>query len=218
MESDGDYLLYDMPETPSPEWNAMFFQLAHYKAVKGDMRVRTKDESTKTLNDWMVAQRKEFKVYQESPEKSSLTQAQVRALDLLQFPWNTRGEEHWFRNYDHLKQFRLEHGHCMVPRTYYDVPNLCHWVTDQRRQLKNMRQGKPSTMTKERQKMLDDVGFVWAVRNRTTWDTRFEELVKFKEERGNTTVPQRKFFASIGKGLHSLKFELLFPTHFHPSR
>jgi hypothetical protein len=214
-----------------PTWNAMLFQLIYYKAVHGDLRPKAKEEEHKPLYDWMVSQRKEFKIYQETPEKSYLTSDQVKVLDHLQFPWNTRGDEHWFRyvmmvggwalvvvplyipssslilylhiyllshnnnnsNYEHLKQFRKEHGHCMVPRTFVDVPNLCHWVTDQRRQLKNLKGGKPSTMTKDRQRLLDEIGFVWQVRNRTTWDTRFAELIEFKEQKGTTVVPQRTF-------------------------
>lgn len=179
------------------QWNAMLFQLIFYKAVHGDLRPKAKDDEHKPLYDWMVAQRKEFKIYQETPEKSYLTADQVKVLDHLQFPWNTRGDEHWIRNFEHLKQFRKEHGHCMVPRTFIDVPNLCHWVTDQRRQLKNLKSGKPSTMTKDRQRLLDEVGFVWQVRNRTTWDIRFAELIEFKAQKGSTVVPQREFFRGV---------------------
>jgi Helicase associated domain len=178
-------------------WNAMLFQLIFYKAVHGDLRPKSKDEEHKPLYDWMVGQRKEFKVYQETPEKSYLTPDQVKVLDFLQFPWNTRGDEHWIRNLEHLQQFRREHGHCMVPRTFLEVPNLCHWVTDQRRQLKNLKAGKPSTMTKERQRVLDEMGFVWQVRNRTTWDIRFAELVEYKEKKGTTVVPQRKLYSLV---------------------
>mmetsp|Transcript_22232 Transcript_22232/g.32817 ORF Transcript_22232/g.32817 Transcript_22232/m.32817 type:complete len:479 (-) Transcript_22232:439-1875(-) len=172
------------------EWNAMLFQLVHYKAIHGDLRPKSKDDESKPLHEWMVAQRKEFKIYQETPEKSNLTADQLKVLDHLQFPWNTRGDEHWSRNYEHLKQFRRDHGHCMVPRTFVDVPNLCHWVTDQRRQLKNLKSGRPSTMTKDRQRLLDEIDFVWQVRNRTTWDTRFAELVDFNKQKGTTVVPQ----------------------------
>jgi hypothetical protein len=80
-----------------PTWNAMLFQLIYYKAVHGDLRPKAKEEEHKPLYDWMVSQRKEFKIYQETPEKSYLTSDQVKVLDHLQFPWNTRGDEHWFR-------------------------------------------------------------------------------------------------------------------------
>lgn len=78
-------------------WNAMLFQLVYYKAVHGDLRPKAKEEEHKPLYDWMVLQRKEFKIYQETPDKSYLTPDQVKVLDHLQFPWNTRGDEHWFR-------------------------------------------------------------------------------------------------------------------------
>jgi hypothetical protein len=179
------------------QWNAMLFQLVFFKAVHGDLRPKPKDEEHKPLYDWMVAQRKEFKIYQDTPDRSFLTPDQVKVLDHLQFPWNTRGDDHWIRNFEHLKQFCNEHGHCMVPRTFVDVPNLCHWVTDQRRQLKNLKLGKPSTMTKDRQRLLDEIGFVWQVRNRTTWDMRFAELLEFKEQKGTTVVPQREYIQNL---------------------
>lgn len=171
-------------------FNDMLFQLLQYKAVHGDFRVKGKDPEVKTLHQWILYVRRAYKLFQEHECLSTLTSEQVRVLNFLQFPWNTRGEEHWSRNYESLKEFREKHGHTMVPRTYHEVQNLCHWVTDQRRQFKNLAQGKPSTMTKDRQKLLDSIGFVWQVRNRTTWDTRFQELLEFKEARGTTIVPQ----------------------------
>eukprot|EP00541_Cyclophora_tenuis_P012417 CAMPEP_0116563002 /NCGR_PEP_ID=MMETSP0397-20121206/12482_1 /TAXON_ID=216820 /ORGANISM="Cyclophora tenuis, Strain ECT3854" /LENGTH=181 /DNA_ID=CAMNT_0004089379 /DNA_START=1 /DNA_END=546 /DNA_ORIENTATION=+ len=57
-------------------------------------------------------------------------------------------------------------------------------------------------MTKERQRLLDELGFVWQVRNRTTWDVRFQELVRFKEVNGTTIVPQQQYKLFL-KGEHS---------------
>lgn len=179
-------------DSPRPDaaWTGMLYEIVLYRAVHGDLKIKSKDEKHRRLYDWMLEQRKAFKEYQEDPADSALTEDQVKVMDFLHFPWNTRGEEHWARNFEYLKAFRAENGHTMVPRTYHEVPNLCHWVTDQRRQMKNLTMGKPTAMTKERQRLLDGIGFVWQVRNRTTWDVRFQELDEYRNRTGSTAVPQ----------------------------
>ena len=63
-------------------------------------------------------------------------------------------------------------------------------VTDQRRQLKARRDGRPSMMTDERKQKLDEIGFVWKVRERADWNDRYEQLLEYKKENGNCVVPQ----------------------------
>jgi hypothetical protein len=69
---------------------------------------------------------------------------------------------------------------------------LGEWVTDQRRQLKFNMEGKPNTMTDERKAKLDELGFVWQVRDRSDWNDRYEKMLEFKKEVSSTTG--EKFF------------------------
>lgn len=82
-------------------------------------------------------------------------------------------QEHWNRQYAALKAFQAENGHCLVPRIARD--KLGDFVTEQRRQYKLMREGKATRMTPKRKALLDELGFVWQVRQRTGWNDRFEE-------------------------------------------
>merc|ERR1712032_1282204 len=67
---------------------------------------------------------------------------------------------------------------------------LGEWVTDQRRQWKLKQEGRPSQLSDEKKEKLDQVGFVWKVRERADWNDRYEQLIEFKKENGHTIVPQ----------------------------
>lgn len=170
------------------DWNNMMFEALVYRVEHGDLNVGAKDEHRSELFQWMQEQRRQFKLYTENPSTSTLTADQVKVLDSLHFNWHTRGEEHWNRNYLLLKQFQQENGHCLVPRLAKD--KLGEFVTEQRRQLKLLKEGKPSRMTSKRKALLDELGFIWHLRQRTGWDDRYSELVQFKEKHGDTMVPQ----------------------------
>jgi hypothetical protein len=170
------------------DWNNMMFQALVYRAEQGDLNVGAKDEARNELFQWMQEQRRQFKLYTEDPSTSTLTADQVKVLDSLHFHWHTRGEEHWNRNYLLLVQFHRENGHCLVPRLAKD--KLGEFVTEQRRQMKFHKEGKPSRMTTKRKARLDELGFIWQLRQRSGWDERYNELVQFKEQYGDTMVPQ----------------------------
>lgn len=46
-------------------------------------------------------------------------------------------------------------------------------------------EGKPSLMTDERKNKLNELGFVWKVRDRADWNDRYEQLLEFKKEVSN---------------------------------
>merc|ERR1712157_527085 len=62
------------------------------------------------------------------------------------------------------------------------------WVRRQRYQYNLFQQKKHSSMTLERIRKLDSIGFVWDSRE-ALWQERLRELLKFEEEYGNCDVP-----------------------------
>ena len=63
-----------------------------------------------------------------------------------------------------------------------------------------MMQGKPSVLDPERQRKLEELGFVWVVRNRPEWNNRYHELLQYREKYGDTKVPQHyKEISGLGK-------------------
>jgi hypothetical protein len=161
-------------------WNAMLYQLLLYKAQRGDLNVPHNDAEYAELNAWVQTQRRH---YQDNKTSSAFLNAdRIAVLDAIDFQWNLRGDTLWQKNFDALVVFQAEHGHVKVPRLYDKNSKLGEWVTDQRRQLKFKGEGKPSTMTDERKAKLDELGFVWQVRDRTDWNDRYEKMLEFKKE------------------------------------
>ena len=96
--------------------------------------------------------------------------------------------EKWTERFEELLVFRESKGHCLVPHTYPENPPLARWVKRQRYQYKLMNEGKQSSMTKERVKDLEDIGFIWDS-HEAAWGERLRELLAFKAETGNCLVP-----------------------------
>jgi hypothetical protein len=94
----------------------------------------------------------------------------------------------WTEKFAELCEYRKKMGHCLVPHTYNENLALARWVKRQRYQYKLMVEGKASTMTEDRVKALEDIGFVWDSQG-AAWGDRLEELRQFKEEFSHCNVP-----------------------------
>jgi hypothetical protein len=98
-------------------------------------------------------------------------------------------EEKWVFLFDELVKFKKDHGHCLVPHKYPQNPQLARWVKRQRRQYKlKLKGNKTSTMTDDRIKSLNDIGFVWDS-HEIIWNERFNQLVAYKQTFGHCRVP-----------------------------
>jgi hypothetical protein len=97
--------------------------------------------------------------------------------------------EQWNLRYQELIQFKNEHKHCSVPLHYAKNPSLAHWVKRQRHQYRMKMEGKHSTLTNDRQAVLDKLGFVWDS-HAAAWDERWNQLWEFRENFGHSRVPK----------------------------
>lgn len=98
-------------------------------------------------------------------------------------------EEKWSYHFKELRAFKETNGHCLVPHTFPEKPHLARWVKRQRRQYKLKIEGnKNSTMTEERIKILNDIGFVWDS-HEVIWNERFSQLLAYKQKCGHCRVP-----------------------------
>ena len=96
----------------------------------------------------------------------------------------------WHERYEQLRNFRSVSGHCHVPTGWKENPSLAQWVKRQRYQYKLKQEGKHSTMTEEREKALENLGFVWDSHS-NYWEDRLAELEEFREKHGHCNVPTR---------------------------
>lgn len=98
--------------------------------------------------------------------------------------------ENWTEKFEQLLRFREDHGHCLVPNFHPENQALAQWAKRQRYQYKLKLASKRSTITDERVKALDEVGFVWGS-HEAIWSERLEELKKFRHENAHCNVPCR---------------------------
>eukprot|EP00592_Proboscia_alata_P006749 CAMPEP_0194356292 /NCGR_PEP_ID=MMETSP0174-20130528/3995_1 /TAXON_ID=216777 /ORGANISM="Proboscia alata, Strain PI-D3" /LENGTH=969 /DNA_ID=CAMNT_0039125843 /DNA_START=231 /DNA_END=3140 /DNA_ORIENTATION=+ len=120
----------------------------------------------------------------------------------------------WDDMFHQLKLYYEEHGNTMVPHKCAKNPKLGFWVSRQRKEyLAWKRKAGYTNMTEWRFKKLESISFVWVCQNPSmsqnrsgsyrrktkisqedkydaTWAVSFDHLVAYKEEHGDTMVPQ----------------------------
>ena len=97
----------------------------------------------------------------------------------------------WLRRYDELIAFKQQHGHCKVPQSYSQSKTLGVWVMTQRKQYRLLWKGESSCMTAERQAALEKIGFEWSLDHDSLWQTRYDELIAFKQQHDHCNVPRK---------------------------
>jgi hypothetical protein len=107
----------------------------------------------------------------------------MQRLTELGFAFRPRGSyAAWDDQMKGLWDFKATNGHCRVPVNH---PALGSFVKLVRRDYKNWQQGKPSSMTPEREAALKEVGFTFEGGKTPqradvpikTWDERLDELL-----------------------------------------
>ena len=96
--------------------------------------------------------------------------------------------EIWSVKFEELRTFRRFHGHCHVPHHYDQNTSLAQWVKRQRYQCKLKADGKRSTLSDERVRLLNKIGFIWNSHD-AVWEERLQNLFAFKREHGHCIVP-----------------------------
>lgn len=96
--------------------------------------------------------------------------------------------EIWSEKFEDLCEFRKFFGHCHVPHTYERNAPLAQWVKRQRYQYKLKLEGKRSTLSDERVRLLNQIGFIWNSHD-AVWEERWVELTAYKNAHGHCIVP-----------------------------
>jgi len=150
------------------EWKEKFAELQLYKSRHGNCDVPSRYSANAELGKWVRKQRKQYRLFQ-SGRKSSLNEEKVYMLEAIGFVWKSPSnraphdpleEENWRRMYDDLSKFKSKNDTCVVPADHPDTA-LIQWVKEQQNQYIMLRDGKISTMNRERIRLLDKIGFCW---------------------------------------------------------
>ena len=149
------------------------------------------------LGTWVSTQRRQYKKFQQDPSTSSMTQERIERLESIAFEWGVTLSAEWDTKFNELVAYKDTHGgSCNVPtKGYAENPQLGTWVSNQRTQYKKFQQD-PSTsqMTQERIERLESIAFEWGVTLSAEWDTKFNELVAYKDTHGGScNVPTKGY-------------------------
>ena len=169
-----------------PSWEEMYGRLKKLKATTGLANLPQQGVHDPVLQSWICEQRRQCRLAREKPkehddsgntspvnkkksifadlDEHQLTFERILELEQLEFSWDSPHEMEWKKRYEELKKYKDRFGHCRVPARDKEFPELGRWVMTQRRQFALARQGKKSRMSRERQQMLDHIGFDWVLR------------------------------------------------------
>mmetsp|Transcript_34547 Transcript_34547/g.75625 ORF Transcript_34547/g.75625 Transcript_34547/m.75625 type:complete len:576 (-) Transcript_34547:147-1874(-) len=169
-------------------WDLKYQELLEYKARHGDCNVPLKYKENQPLAIWVHRQRIAHRKRFEEGKKSGMSDERIAALDKVGFDWSidkpTLRPKHvsWDERIVQLQAFKDEHGNCRVPRGPDDGTNsLGNWVALVRF---NYRTGV-KTLTDERKKQLEEMGFEWRLKGR---DMTAEERAEKKKEKAETEL------------------------------
>jgi len=138
-------------------WEEMYEQLRMYKHEHGHTNVPRRSGK---LGMWVQSQRNTF-------SRGKMDSEHVAKLEDLGFIFSMKektNDEIWEDHFHQLKVFKNQHGHTNVPQT---VGRLGSWVNNQRAKYKL---GK---LTEERIQKLEEIGFVWALKNEEAGKLQF---------------------------------------------
>ena len=142
----------------------------------------------KTLAKWVKRQRERYSGYgRKKPTGRPITQEEIQALEGIEFRWRVKPTGIWNTRYNELQEFVNKYKHAWVPGT---MPVLGVWVQNQRRQMLIKEEGKPSTLTPERIRLLNQVEFLWKPQmiRLTPWETFYQQLQEFQNNVAATDV------------------------------
>jgi len=128
------------------------------------------------LGGWCAQQVYHYRKFNQG-EKAKITAERIAQLDEIGF-WEieagqptptsltpfSRKAGSWNEILEELRQYKIEHGNLQVPTSFVasNGVNLSDWITCQRAEYRKFRDGLlSSTMTKQRIKLLDSIGFAW---------------------------------------------------------
>ncbi|KAL3758562.1 hypothetical protein ACHAWU_008316 [Discostella pseudostelligera] len=171
-------------------WEDRYNELKEFKKMSGHCNVPKVYTKNPSLGYWVNEQRFQYRRKMKG-QSSYMTDEKVQALNELEFKWSLREAngswENWIKE---LRKYKDKHGDIDVPLKYVHNQGLGAFVNRQRTEYRKLQQGLQTSLTKERIQSLNDLGFKWAIRvSRTPWESRLDELKRFKDEHGHCNVP-----------------------------
>ena len=185
-----------LPETHEDRWEKRFSELQDFKKERGHCKVPG-TYINRPLARWVLHQRSLFKRI-EKGEKTILTIEKRERFEKIGFELDSRTKSdslRWDEQFSELQNYKKEWGHCNVPTSSAKNKSLSRWVVYQRDLFRLAEKGEKSSLTTEKRKRLESIGFQFVFSREKSrslrWNKHFSTLQDFKEEWGHCNVPTR---------------------------
>lgn len=171
-------------------WSDRFAELKEFRRENGHCNVPKIYTDNPSLGYWVNEQRFQYRRLMKK-KSSYMNEEKIHLLAGLDFKWSMRESnsswENWLKE---LRDYKALHGDVDVPLKYRHNPALGAFVNRQRTEYRKLQQKLQTSLNDERISNLNEFGFKWAIRvSRTPWETRLDELKKFKALHGHCNVP-----------------------------
>ena len=140
-------------------WKKSFCEAQEFAKSHGHCMIPYDYPPNQNLARWAKRQRLEY-TKMRLGKSTHLTSERISMLNEIHFIWHNQ-KRVWIIRYLELCKFKEEYGHSVVPTHYKGNKKLATWVKCQRRQYNLMKEGKKSSMTSERVRLLERVDFRW---------------------------------------------------------
>ena len=196
-------------ELPVP-WLTHLAQYLHYRANGvTSFDPNSKDPKEESLSEWISSQQKNhhrlmdggIRSKRKNQDDKSILQQQTSILHEIQFPFRRSREERRDDYLVKLQEFKQRHGHCRVPqrpKEGEDDGGLGGWVNRIRKDYKKSKDER-TLLNDDLKLKLVTMGFEFTLRS--SWDDKFDELVRYREMNGHCKVPRRN--PKVGKWVSS---------------
>lgn len=172
-------------------WERRYDELLQFKKEFGHVNVPMK---YKTLGQWVTKHRKAYRA-------GTLEQRRIDRLNEVGFMWDVK-EWQFQRRLDEVRAFREKNGHIDVRVTDGQFGS---WFYSRRKEYIQYLNGENTTLSESHRLALEEVGFgvhlterrQTIINSNVTWQSRYEELVLFKEKHNHTRVPKIPKYAQL---------------------
>ena len=120
-------------------------------------------------------------------DKSDLSPECLYALKHVGFRFPNSFDDRREHTFNELVDFKNSNGHLKVPQ---NSGPLGKKVQNLRAEHKAYLNGDKSSLTDDYIQKLDNIGFIWVVRENKSWESRYDLLVEYKKEKKNCSVPR----------------------------
>jgi len=164
QEKNGSHLVVRRQRRTCKSFEERIEDLKAFKAKHGHDRVTAKHDPS--LHGFC----KHMRSARPKGTSMTITNDRIKTLDELGFDWEVKNKS-FEERIEELKACKAKHGHGRVIAKHH--PRLVPFCTNMRRARRN---GTTMTITEDRIKALDELGFDWEVKNNSFEERRTESI------------------------------------------